>query len=26
MERHLDHLDSLEKNLDKDIRFIIEAV
>jgi len=26
MERHLDHIDSLEKNLQKDIRFIVEAV
>ena len=26
MERHLGHIDSLEKNLEKNIRFIVEAV
>lgn len=26
MERHLEHIDSLGKNLEKNIRFIIEAV
>lgn len=26
MERHLDHIVSLERNLEKNIRFIVEAV